>query len=163
MVPGQAAQLEQKTFRTGPRPHPRRVQGLEGGYPLGQKVGGDPFGRQIVQILLVQPAPLVQQADQVLAQGQERGGQVPALQLFAQVEGQGVSGAIDLAGGGVPFGRVPHPGCPGGHVPPGLADLPGLGLLQNGVFQGGLAQVIGQLQGVHLQNLHGLQDHGGEF
>ena len=167
MVPRLPLQLEGQALPGAPSPHPRRVQGLQGGNPLLQQGLRHPGLGQVRQILRIQPAVVVQQVHQVPAHRQQRLVQPLPVQLLRQEKRQGLRFPVSPA-------RFPHRRPAGGHPLPGQpghpagkgvpSGLPGpWRLLHHRVLQGQVLEVVRQFQGGHLQNSHGLEQRRGEL
>ena len=160
-----------------PGPHPRRVQGLKQGEPLLQNGGGQ--ARRLGQIghIIPEIAVLIQAGGQELGPPEDDGGGVAPLQLPCQMEQQGVgqSPVRPHPGQGVQLIPVGGDVLPvlviqirqGLQTPPQLlALIPRVGRLgQFGgrIFLDQFLDKLPQLQGAHLQNLHGLEHLGTEL
>ena len=157
-----AGQLQQQALRQGPGPHSGGVQALEGLQGLLDQGLGDLQIRHAVQVLLTQTALLVHQLRQIPAQGQQGLGQPPALQLVTEEGGE----ALRLPVGGAPVRHGAAAVLRQSAVDPvdllpqlliGPVEGGEVRLLHQRVLLADLVQVLQELLGVHLQQLHRLQ------
>ena len=163
LLPGQ---LQQQALRQVPGTHARRVQTLDGGQGLVQQRAGHLHVLQSVQVLLGQISVLVHQLRQIPAQGQEGLGKPPPVQLVPEEGGKALRLPVQsapLRGGCVLMDKgaaVEAAVDPAGLLAQflvGAAQGRGILLFHQRIFLTDFAQVLQQLLGVHLQNLHGLE------
>ena len=120
MVSRLPLQLEGQALPGAPSPHPRRVQGLQGGNPLLQQGLRHPGLGQVRQIPRIQPAVVVQQVHQVPAHRQQGLVQPLPVQLLRQEKRQGLRFPV-------PPARFPHRRSAGGSPPSPGSPGPGPG------------------------------------
>ena len=170
----QTVQLQQQTVFEIPRGHTGRLQGLEGTDRLLNQLIWNAQLLHAFQILGPQIAVRIQQFRQVFAQGQYRRGQLSALQLVTKKGGERLCFPIPGAGllrGAVVSILLRGMVEAGGGIQPADLLLKLMELLLQGrrilFFKGGVflrqrIDVLQQLLRIHLQDLHGLQQLGGQ-
>ena len=172
-----AAQLNGQALGQVLGAHPRRVQGLEQGQAVLQHRSGQ--ARRLGQVGHAVPeiAVLVQTGGQELGAPEHQRGGVAPLQLAGQMEEQGVLQPPVGAHPGQGVQLVPVGGDvlpvlvvqvgqrlePPPQLLPLVARVRRFGELGGGVLLDQLLDVLVELQGAHLQDLHGLEHLGTEL